>query len=341
MRKMRVLVLVHEDLVPPETLEGYSPQEILEWKTEYDVVMTMPEIGHDAVAVGVRDDLAVLRRAVEEYKPHVVFNLLEEFHGTPLYEHYVVSYLELIRQPYTGCNPRGLMLSHDKVVAKQIFTYHRVPTPAFAVFPRNRAVKRPKRLEFPLLVKSSYDDGSLGIAQASVVHSDEKLRERVQFVHEQCQCDAIAEQYIEGRELYVSVMGNQRLQTFPIWELTFDNLPEGVPAIATANVKWNIPYRERHGIGSRRAKDLPAGFEERITRVAKRIYRALSLTGYARIDVRLTDDGRPYVLEVNANPDIAYGEDFATSAEAAGIEYEDLLQRILNLGRSYQAAWRS
>lgn len=340
MKRLRVMVLMKEDLVPPENLKGCSEKEILEWQSEYDVLTALKAMGHEVFSAGVLDDLGVLRRALEEHKPHVVFNLLEEFHGTPLYEHYVVSYLELVRQPYTGCNPRGLMLSHDKAVAKQVLAYHRVPMPGFAVFPRDRAVRRPRRLPFPLLVKSVADDGSLGIAQASIVRSDEKLDERVRFVHEQCQCDAIAEQYVEGRELYVGLLGNQRVRTLPVWEMFFTDIPEGAAPIATAKVKWDLKYQKRHGIETRAAEDLPPGAEEKILRLCKRIYRALSLSGFARIDLRLAEDGRPYVLEANPNPNVAREEDFALAAKAAGIGYEALLQKILNLGLNYRAAWR-
>lgn len=340
MRRLRVMVLLHEDLVPPDTLEGHTDKEIIEWKTEFDVLHTLRDMGHEAEPVGVRDDLAVLRKAISDSKPHLVFNLLEEFHGVPVYDHHVVSYLELRRQPYTGCNPRGLMLAHDKVVSKQLLSFHRIPTPKFAVFPMRRSIKRPQRLSFPLLVKSSLDDASLGISQASIVHNDEKLQERVRFVHEQCQCHAIVEQYVEGRELYVGVMGNQRLQTFPIWEMLFTKMPDNVSHIATAKVKWDPEYQKKHGIETRAATNLPPGAEERIVRLCKRIYRALSLSGYARMDLRLSADGRPYVLEANPNPNLAYGEDFAESAETIGISYETLLQRILNLGLRYRAAWR-
>ena len=340
MKKLRVMVLMHEDLVPPDSMEGYTDKQILEWKTEFDVLHTLRDMGHHAQPVGVRDDLGVLRNAIVDRKPHVVFNLLEEFHGVPVYDHHVVSYLELRRQPYTGCNPRGLMLAHDKVVSKQILSYHRIRTPRFTVFPMRKAIKRPKRLAFPLLVKSAMDDASLGIAQASVVHNDEKLVERVRFIHEQCQSDAIAEQYIEGRELYVGVIGNQRLQTFPIWEMLFTKMPETVSHIATAKVKWDPAYQKKHGIETRAAKDLPDGVQEKILKLCKRIYRALSLSGFARMDLRLSADGTPYVLEANPNPNLAYGEDFAESAETTGISYEALLQRIVSLGLRYKAAWR-
>jgi len=340
MKKLRVTVLMHEDLLPPDSMEGYSDKQILEWKTEFDVLHTLRDMGHDVEPVGVRDDLSVMRKAILDRKPHVVFNLLEEFHGVPVYDHHVVSYLELLRQPYTGCNPRGLMLAHDKVVSKQILSYHRIRTPKFTVFPMRKAVRRPKRLPFPLLVKSALDDASLGIAQASIVHSDEKLVDRVRFIHEQCQSDAIAEQYIEGRELYVGVMGNQRLQTFPVWEMLFTKMPENVSHIATAKVKWDPDYQKRHGIKTRAAEDLPDGVREQIARLCKRVYRALSQSGFSRMDLRLDADGGAYVLEANPNPNLAYGEDFAESAHTIGIPYEALLQRIVNLGLRYKAAWR-
>jgi D-alanine-D-alanine ligase len=270
----------------------------------------------------------------------VAFNLLEEFHGVALYDQHVVSYLELLRQPYTGCSPRGLMLAHDKALCKQILTYHRILTPKFVVFPMRRAVKPARRLAYPLVVKSVSEEASLGISQASIVTSDEKLKDRVEFVHEHVQSDAIVEEYIEGRELYVAILGNQRLQTFPIWELLFTKSGDKVPLIATAKVKWDVDYQRKLGVETRGAKDLPDGAEKAIVKQCIRTYRALFLTGYARIDLRLAEDGRAYVLEANPNPNLSYGEDFAESAEAAGLKYDALLHRIITLGRSYKAAWR-
>lgn len=330
---------MHEDLIPPDSLEGYSDREMLPWKTEYDVVTTLREMGHDARPLGVVDDLGVIRRAILDWKPHVAFNLLEEFHGVAVYDQHVVSYLELMRQAYTGCNPRGLMLAHDKALCKKILAYHRIPTPRFTVFPRGKAVKRPRRLQFPILVKSLIEDASLGISQASVVHRDEKLAERVRFIHEQLSTDAIAEEFIEGRELYLGVIGNQRLQTFPVWEMLFAKMPEHVPRIATAKAKWDLEYQKKYGIRSKAAEHLPPGTEDRIVKLSKRVYRILSLSGYARVDMRLTPDGSVHILEANPNPYLEYGEDFAESAEMIGISYEALLQRIINLGLRYKAPW--
>jgi len=340
MKKLRVVVLMHEDLVPPESIEGLSEKEVARFKPEFDTVATLNEMGHEVKPLGVVDDLGVVRRAILRWKPHVAFNLLEEFHGVAVYDQHVVSYLELMCQPYTGCNPRGLMLAHDKALCKKILTYHRICTPQFSVFPRKQAVKTPRRLTFPLLVKSVSEDASLGISQASIVSNSARLIERVQFIHEQVKSDAIAEEYIEGRELYVGVMGNQRLQTFPIWEMVFAKMPDHMPHIATARVKWDPDYQERYGIETRAAVDLPPGSGERIAKLCKRVYRILSLSGYARMDLRLAPNGRIYVLEANPNPNLEYGEDFAESAEAQGVSYEALLQRIMNLGRRYRAPWR-
>ena len=211
MKRLRVLVLLHPDLMPPDSLKGHSEQEINVWKTEYDVVSTLRASGHEVRPLGVKNELAPIRDEIESWKPHVVFNLLEEFHGEAVYDQNVASYLELLRVPYTGCNPRGLMLARGKDLSKKLVHYHRVPVPAFAVFPMRRKVRRPARLGLPLIVKSLSEDASMGIAQASVVDSDEKLAERVTFIHERIGTAAIAEQYIEGRELYVGVLGNDRL----------------------------------------------------------------------------------------------------------------------------------
>lgn len=341
MKKLRVLVLMHEDLIPPDSIEGLSDKEVAPFKAEWDVLTALEELGHEPRRLGVQYDLGPIRRSIISWKPHIAFNLLEEFHSVPLYDYSVVSYLELMRQPYTGCNPRGLMLAHDKGLTKKILSYHRIPTPRFAVFPMGRRGKRPARLQYPLLVKSLTDHASLGISQASIVHDDETLAERIALVHNRQGADALVEEYIDGRELYVGVLGNRRLQTLPVWELLFTKMPDDVPRIATAKVKWDHDYQEKHGITTRAAKDLPEGAAEKIAKLCKRIYRVLNLSGYARMDLRLTDDGRIYVLEANPNPNLEFGEDFAESAEKFEISYNPLIQRILNLGTRYHAPWKA
>jgi len=336
----RILVLVHETLVPPDSTEGYSEQEIDEWRTEYDVSTSLRQSGHEVRVLGMGDNLADLRSAITDWKPDIAFNLLEEFQGIVTYDQYVVAFLELMRQPYTGCNPRGMMISRDKALSKQILSYHRIPTPKFALLPRNRRYRVPPRLKFPLFVKSATEDASLGISQASIVHDGAKLRERVEFIHEQTHSDALVEEYIEGREIYIGVLGNERLTTLPLWELNFGTLPDVMAGIATRKVKWDRKYQLKHGIGTGPAENLPEGLPARMARLARRIYRVLNLSGYARIDMRVTADGQLFVLEANANPNLAQTEDFATSAQASGVDYERTLERIMASGLGYRAAWR-
>jgi D-alanine-D-alanine ligase len=340
MKKLRILVVLHPDQAPPESIEGRSEQEALAWKTGYDVLSTLRAAGHEVKILGVADELRPIRGEIESWKADIVFNLLEEFHGVATYDQNVASYLELLRIPYTGCNPRGLMLARGKDMSKKLLSYHRIPVPAFAVFPKRRKVKRPRRLSLPLIVKSLSEDASLGISQASVVDSDEKLAERVSFIHERVGTAAIAEQYIEGRELYVGVLGNDRLRVLPVWELEFGNLAPGSNRIATSRVKFDVKYQERRGIIQGPAEDLPPELRTRIDRITKRICRTLELDGYSRIDFRLSADGVPYFIEANPNPEIAKLEVFAEAAQQAGIAYLDMLQRILALGlrRAHAAA---
>lgn len=332
MKKLRVLALMHPDLVPPDNAARIPDADRLPWHTEWDVVRTLREIGHEVRALGVQDELHPIRQAVDEFRPDIAFNLLEEFQGNVLYDQNVVSLLELLRVPYTGCNPRGMVISRGKALAKKLLVYHRIRVPQFHVFPMGRKVRRPRSLAFPLIVKSLTEHASLGISKASLVSDDEQLAERVAFVHRRVATDAIVEQFIEGREIYVAVIGNERLTVFPPRELVVENARSGTPLIATERVKHDVDYQERHGIEQRNAENLPPAVASSIGHLSKRIYRILSLSGYARIDFRLSLDGRLWFLEANPNPEIAMDEEFASAAEEAGIEYPELLQRILNLG---------
>ncbi|NLX13876.1 MAG: ATP-grasp domain-containing protein [Phycisphaerales bacterium] len=332
MKKIRVLALMDKDLVPPDSIDDLTDEQLAPFKTEYDVTAALYELGHEVSPLGVGSDLGVIRHTIEECKPHIVFNLLEEFSGEAVFDQNVVSYLELLRLPYTGCNPRGMLLARDKALSKQILSFHRIRVPDFAVFPRGRAIKRPRKLQFPLIVKSLIEEASLGISKASVVDDDNRLTERVRFIHNSIGTDAIAEKFIEGRELYVGMVGNHRLQLFPIWELRFTNASEDTPLIATAKVKWDYKYQKKLGVQTSEAKDLEPATAEHIRKMCKRIYRCLGMCGYARIDLRMDNEGRVYVLEANPNPQLAYGEDFAESAHAGGVEYNQLVQRIITLG---------
>lgn len=333
MRKKRVLVLMHVDLVPPDDISGKPDSEVSLYKTEYDVLTGLRDLGHDAQPLGLYDDLAPLRHAIQNFKPHIAFNLLDEFRGESMLDQNVVSYLELVQVPYTGCNSRGLMIARDKALSKKILHYHRIRAPRFAVVPAGRKLKRkPARLEYPLIVKSQIEEASFGIAEASLVTNDEKLAERIEFMHSKLGTNLILEQYVDGRELYVGVLGNSRLQVLPVWELEMRRLRADAPKIATERVKWDRKFQKRRGVKIGPARDLPPEVERLLVKTTKRVYRLLQLSGYARVDFRLDAEGRPYFLEANPNADIGFGEEFAEAAEAAGIDYEPLLNRILAIG---------
>jgi D-alanine-D-alanine ligase len=341
MKSLRVMVVAHASLVPPEDLSGVAAVRLDEMRTEIDVIATLKAMGHEVLVVGVLDSLTELRAVMTDWRPDIAFNLLEEFDGIVTYDQHVVAFLELSRQRYTGCNPRGLLLSRDKPLSKQLLSYHRIPTPQFTVFRRGARLHVPRKLRYPLFVKSATEDASLGISQASIVGDLGHLRDRVAFIHDQVGSDALVEEYIDGREVYVGVLGNDRLTRYPPWELSFGSLPDGQAPIATRKIKWDKRYQQKHGIATRAANDLDAAVVTRLDQLARRIYRALGLSGYARMDFRVRPDGSAVVLEANANPNLAQGEDLAQSALAAGTGYDELLTRILQLGLRYQAEWRS
>lgn len=337
MRKLRVLALMHDYMVPPEDVSGFDLAAV-EWKTEYDVLETLKDdLQHDVLVLPVKDELGGIRQAVTDFQPHIAFNLLEAFHEIGTFDQNLVAYLELIKLSYTGCNPRGMLLARDKALSKQLLHYHRIPVPDFMVVRVGRRATLPRRMHFPVIVKSLTQEASIGISQASVVEDEAKLRERVQFIHESIGTDAIVEQFIDGRELYCGIVGNDRLLTFPVWELLFTRMGERTHRIATEKVKWSPSYQKKVGITTDQAKNLPEGAAERIQHLARRVYRVLHLSGYARIDIRMDEQGRVYVLEANPNPQLAYGEDFAESAERAGIMYPQLIQRILMTGLRWKA----
>jgi D-alanine-D-alanine ligase len=330
--KQRVLVLVDVEVQMPESLDKADDKWIIDHKTEYDVVTALNNLGHEVRILGGVTELRVVKEALTDWQPHIIFNLLEQFFGENFYVPYLLGYLELMHQPFTGCNPSGLLFAYNKPLMKKILAFHRIPTPHFKVFPVGKGVRRPRSLPYPLIVKSTSEHGSEGISQASVVTNDEKLRERVEFIHAKLQTDAMAEEYIEGRELYVGVLGNQRLESFPIWEIQFGNLPEGSQPIATSKIKWDTEYRKKLGVSTGAAKDLPPGFDKLMDKLCRRIYSILGFCGYARMDFRLTEGGKIYLIEPNPNPDLGRDEDFAESGYAAGVNYEELIRRVIHLG---------
>ena len=326
---------MHKDLVPPKDIkeEEFDKEEV-PWITEYDVITGLKELGHTVQACGVISDLKVIKNSIDEFKPALIFNLLEEFDGEVLFDQNVVSYLELLRVPYTGCNPRGLMLARDKALTKKILLFHRLKTPHFQVFPKNKKTRKSKNLQYPLIVKCLTEEASLAIAKASIVHSEEKLIERVQYINQKIGVDAIVEEFIEGREFYVGVMGNYKVKTLPVWELRFEKVDRPEKELYSNRAKWNNKYRDRKGIKTEHA-ELDLETEKRIKHICKKAYKHLNLNGYARVDLRMNTNGDIYIIEVNPNPNIAKEDEFASSASFLGTSYPKLLTQVLKLAKSW------
>ena len=332
---MKVTLLLHEDLIPPEeVIESEQDWSKTEWVTEYEVKKALIQLGHDVRILGVSDNLALIRHHIKYFKPKIVFNLLEEFKGEAIFDQNVVSYLELLGTAYTGSNPKGLIIGRDKALSKKILNYHKIKTPKFQVFPRNRPNIKSKIKSYPVIVKCLNEEASLGISQASVVHNEKKLRTRVALIHSRYNTDAIAEEFIAGREYFIGVCGNYKIESFPVWELKFEDSDHPEKEFYTNSAKFDTDYRGRKGISTGKAQLSPEK-EAELQKIAKRAYKALGLSGYARIDLRVSEDGSPYIIEANPNPDISEFDDFAESAKVKGYTYKKLIDKILRLGRQW------
>jgi D-alanine-D-alanine ligase len=333
-RKLRVILLADEDLLPRGDLNDFSGKERELRKTEFDVRDAIESLGHEIYSIGVSDDLSTIRGAIDAHKPHIAFNLMEEFGGIAHFDAHVVSYLELRKQPYTGCNPRGLMLARDKALTKKILAYHGLKVPGFAIFPQRRSLRRAHGLRFPLFVKSLTEEGSVGISSGSIVHDEKKLTERVAFIHRTTQSTALAEEFIDGREIYVGVMGNDRLTVLPPWEFAMTKKGDGRPLIASSRAKWDPEYQREVGLKTGPA-DLSRRSRQNLAKASREIYRLLGMSGYARLDYRVTDAEDAYLLEANPNPQIAKDEDFALSAKHDGVDYPELIEELMRFGMRY------
>jgi D-alanine-D-alanine ligase len=331
-KKLKVLALF--DARGPTMLDQDFSEEMKteDWKTEANVMGALGELGHRAQHLALSDDLDLLRQKLTSCEPDVLFNLADEFKSNTGFDQNIVSLLEMQGVPFTGCGATGLLLCKHKGISKKILGFHRIRVPNFVVISRRQRIIRPKHLKFPIVVKPVKDEASYGISQASFVETDEQFRERVAFIHERHDADVIAEEYIVGRELYVSLMGNSQLTVFPIRELVFSEVPPDAPKMATYSAKWNEEYRKRWGLKNQFAEELDPALITKIEQICKRIYRLLTIDGYARIDLRLTADNEIYFIEANPNPILAADEDFALAAGKAGLSYPQLIERIIRLG---------
>ncbi|MDD5584764.1 MAG: ATP-grasp domain-containing protein [Candidatus Omnitrophica bacterium] len=330
-KKLKVLLAFDS---PYATARGYDFSKEFEdpdWNTEKDVHRALCENGHEVRLLGLYNDISVLLEEIKECKPDIVFNLAEVFKDKTYFDKNIVALLEMLEVPYTGATLAGLLLCGDKALTKKILTFHRIKVPNFQVFYRARHIRLLHRLKLPVVVKPLQEEASRGISQASVADSEAALIERVKFIQESMGMDVIAEEYIEGRELYVSIIGNSRIRILPFREIKFGQFPQDEPRIATYKAKWDDEYRKKWEIKNAFAGRLSEGLDVKIEALCKRAYRALNLQDYARFDIRVTAQGNVYILEVNANPCLANDDEIAQSAQKAGISYNALIQKIVDL----------
>ncbi len=333
-QKLNITVLVDKWTIPSQ--DPNFEQMPKEPSTEHHVIQTLRGLGHNVSILGLGDDITIVVTTLSKDKPDIVFNLTEQLGGDRSMDMNIAAMLEMLNIPYTGSGPAGLMLSRDKRLCKELLTQHRIRVPGFLSIAQNQKVRIPKPLNYPLVVKPAFEDSSEGISNASLVNNESALLERVKFVHEGWQQPVIVEEYIEGRELYVGVIGNKRLTVLPIRECMFDSDSQDGPQLATYRVKWNRKYREKWNIRFDFA-ELETPIIKNVERICKRVYRLLRMRDYGRIDLRLTPENKLVILETNPNADIAYGEEVAEAAQKAGISYEKLIDRIIHLAlRRYQ-----
>ena len=333
----RVLVLFDTDGEPPASQDWKKQIESGD-EAEFDVARALISKGHEVRLFGFRDSVDHLTAGVRAEPADVIFNLTEGFAGKSGLDYTVAAVLEMLGLPYTGASSEGLMLARDKALTKKVFAYQGIRIPHFMVCPRGGVTQRPSDLRFPLIVKPLDEDASVGIAQASVVRDDDALKERVTFIHDRIKTDAIVEEFIAGRELYIGVMGNEKPVPLPPIEMVFGEDVTAESRIATFKAKWSVRYRESRDIQNMVAKNLSADVRQRLAEVAVRAYQAAGLHDYGRIDVRLAHDDAIYVVEANPNPYLAEGEDLAWAAEEAGHAYPDFIEKIAEMAISRHAS---
>lgn len=299
-------------------------------EAEYDVARALMAGGHDVLMIGIGDDVAPLLMKLAKFQPELVFNGCEGFRKNARHEYAIAALLDMYGYRYTGSSPTALLVARNKSLTKKILAYHGIRVPAFAEFDEGDQLVRPSELRFPLIVKPLLEDASIGIAQASVVEDDASLKQRVEFIHTKYHQAAIVEELIEGREVYVGLLGNAKLDVLPLTEMTFGEPETAEHRIATYKAKWDEEYRRKKKIKNVFAKGVSDELTRRIGEICSTAFHALWLQDYGRVDVRLAHDDEVYVLEVNPNPFIAAEHEMAEAAAKAGLKYNAFIERIVN-----------
>jgi len=332
MKKLKVLLLFDSPYSTPRGYNFAKEFKDFDWGAESDIYNALVANGHHVSLLGLFNDINILLEEVRENKPDVIFNAAEVFDQKSYLDKNVAGVLEMLGIPYTGASATSLLVCGNKALSKKILSFHKIKVPHFYTFYKNYKIWLPKRVKLPLIVKPLHEEASRGISQASVVDSEEAMAERVKFIHESIKDDAIVEEYIDGREFYVGVLGNKRVRVLPLREMKFGDFGEDEPRIATYKAKWDYKYRQKWGIKNEFAGRLPNGLADKVEDICKRAYKVLNIQCYARFDIRVTSDSKIYIIEANANPCLDEYDEIGQSAVKAGIPYNKLIQKIVNLG---------
>lgn len=330
-KHLRVGVLFDYPLPLPDDGDYAKHLEADDWGPVQAVVDTLKELGHEPSLLAFHDSIAPLVAALHADKPDVVFNLADAFRNDRRHEADIAGLLALCQVPYTGCPADAITLCRIKSFAKRILVPLGIKLPQALVYPLG-AVNRPlDSLRFPVIVKPLSEEGSEGISTKSVCADEARCLEQVRRLHAEMECDAYVEEYIEGREIYASVLGNQRLSVLPLREMVFKNVPEDKPRFASYQAKWDPAFREKWGIKNTFPNHLDDSVVREIEQVSRQAYRTLGLRGCGRLDLRVSDKNEVFVIEVNPNPNLSPDDEVAQSALKAGMSYAQLLQKLLSL----------
>lgn len=330
MKALKILLLFDLSVdIKPEDYNQYWNNP--DWKTEKEVRKALTELGHEVIPYGIYNDVEPFIKLVRDQKPDLVFNMSEAFSGNRNLEPHMTALLQLVGVPFTGAGPKSLQLCKDKGLTKVILDYHGILTPKFLVAKKSKPLPSFKKFPFPAFVKPLQLESSEGISQGSYVENEKDAAARVEFIHEKYGVDAIVEEFIDGREVYVSILGNEKLKVFPPRELFFKQKGEDEPKFATYRTKWDQAYRKKWGIDSGWAARMSESEERKLQETCKEIYRLLQIQGFGRIDLRIKENGDIYFIEANPNPSIAKREDYALSASKGGMDYQELISKIVSL----------
>ena len=335
MSKLKIVVLYDRVLVDeaeeqPAAAEKSPVVRTLDKKeVEEEVAEALGKLGHETTMHEL-DGTAKSLLGLARLECDLVFNLCESFADDDTADFKIAAFLELIRKRYTGSGTHGLMLAQDKAIAKKIFAFHGIHTPVFAKSFRGR-LDFSHDLQFPVIVKPAREDGSIGIEFGAVVSSIRELMERMDWLHANFNSPVLIEEYIEGREMYVGVLGNDNPEALPVVELDLSKLPDGTPRIAAAEVKWGKGTKAYRDTKSAVATDLPEETVLALQQTAVAAYQALELRDYGRVDMRLKPDGHIHVIEVNPNPWLSSKAEFAMAARKSGRNYAQLVEEIVEL----------